>query len=316
MFRRYLTAVVVVMALSLTSYAQQRRLLPLGDMEQWLTREVKESGIIGGNSRTLYEIAPPRTLEENEPYISQGSIWATSSVYARVKRINKGSITVFPEERDGGGTAARLECRTENVKVLGIINISAMATGTIFTGSMIEPIKDTKDPQAKINSGIPFTERPEALSFDYKLQLLGHRIYDEGVGSSRNVEGRNAAEVVIILQHRWEDGDGNIFAKRVATGCEMLTQSYDNWQNNHTIELLYGDVSQNESTHTYMDLITQDPIYAMNSRGEMKPIQEVGWADAATEPTHLFIRFSASYGGAYIGAEGTTLWVDNVSLMY
>ncbi|MFR9649653.1 MAG: PCMD domain-containing protein [Rikenellaceae bacterium] len=314
MFKRYLTLVVVMV--SLVSYAQEQELLPLGDMEQWLTREVKESGIIGGNSRTLYEIAPQRTLEENEAYVPDGSIWATSSVYARVKRINKGSITVFPEEREEGGTAARLECRTENVKVLGIINISAMATGTIFTGSMVEPIKDTKDPQAKINSGVPFTKRPEALSFDYKLQLLGQRIYDEGVGSSRIVPGRNAAEVVIILQHRWEDGDGNIFAKRVATGCEMLTQSFDNWQDNHTVEILYGDMSHNKSTHSYMDLITSEPIYAMNSRGEMKPIQEVGWADSATEPTHLFIRFSASYGGAYIGAEGTTLWLDNVSLIY
>lgn len=272
--------------------------------------------MIGGNVRTLYEIAPHRDMELNEPYSNTISPWITSSVYARVSGINKGSVTVFPEKRGENNTVARLECRMEQVKVLGVINISAMATGTIFTGGITEPIRDTKDPQAKLNSGIPFTGRPSSLLFDYKLTLKGNRVYDEGVGATRSVGGINAAEVTIILQRRWEDKAGNIYAERVATGWELLSKSTLDWCDGYQIELIYGDATTSPSYKPYMDLIVNDPLYAMNSLGEMVPIHEVGWAAPDTKPTHLFARFSASHGGAYIGAEGTTLWVDNISLKY
>ncbi len=313
---RYITLCAVMLLSTLGLQAQERELIPLGDMEQWLSREVKESRLIGGNVRTLYEIAPQREMERNEAYINNNSPWSTSSVYARVSGINKGSVTVFPEEREQGNTVARLECRLENVKVLGMINISAMATGTIFTGGVIEPIRDTDNPQAKLNSGIPFTGRPSALVFDYKLHLSGSRIYDAGIGSSRDVEGVNAAEVAIILQRRWEDESGNIYAERIATGWEQMTESSAVWRDDYAIELIYGDATQSPKFEDFMGLIVSDPIYAMNSHGVMVPVQEIGWAAADTEPTHLFARFSASYGGAYIGAEGTTLWVDNVALQY
>ena len=54
----------------------------------------------------------------------------------------------------------------------------------------------------------------------------------------------------------------------------------------------------------------------VNSRGESVLIQEVGWADENEQPTHMVLQFSSSHGGAYIGTVGTTLWVDNVKLVY
>ena len=35
----------------------------------------------------------------------------------------------------------------ESVKVLGLVNITVLAAGSIFTGSVHEPIKGTKNPQ-------------------------------------------------------------------------------------------------------------------------------------------------------------------------
>ncbi len=287
-----------------------------GNMDSWITRKVLESKLIGGGEKSIFEIASGANVEEpNIPYVSSSSPWATSNIYAYVSGISKGSVTVFPEQRDGG-SCARLECVVENVRVLGIINISAMATGTIFLGEMIEPITDTKNPQSKLASGTPFTKRPTALVLDYKVDPAKQRIYDSGIGRDKVMEGDNAAEAVVILQRRWEDSAGNIYAERIATGWERFDKVVNEWQNAHRIPIHYGDITKAEYYREYMDLVVQDPIYARNSKGEMVQVREVAWATNDKEPTHIFVRLSASYGGAYIGAEGAKFWVDNIGLEY
>ena len=144
-------------------------LFPYGDMNQWMVRVVDESLVIGGNTKYLYEITPGDTLKNNTPYKNSISPWATSTVMAKVSGVVKASVTVFPEKRDSG-YCARLETRMERVKVLGLINISVLATGTIFVGEVMEPVRDTKNPQSKLNNNIPFTKRPKALEFDYKVE--------------------------------------------------------------------------------------------------------------------------------------------------
>ena len=60
-------------------------LLKYGDFDSWITRNVKESSIIGGHTKQLYEIAPTAVWNENRPYVNQGgSPWATSNVMAKV----------------------------------------------------------------------------------------------------------------------------------------------------------------------------------------------------------------------------------------
>lgn len=59
----------------------------------------------------------------------------------------------------------------ESVKVLGLVNITVLAAGSIFTGSVHEPIKGTKNPQKMLQTGIPFTKKPVALQFDYKVKM-------------------------------------------------------------------------------------------------------------------------------------------------
>ncbi len=299
-----------------TSGVAQVELFKYGNMDSWITRKVQESKIIGGGEKSLFEIASGSDINTaNIPYVTSSSPWATSNVYARVSGINKGSVTVFPEERDGG-KCARLECVVENVRVFGVINISAMATGTIFLGEMVEPITDTKDPQAKLVSGIPFTRRPSSLIFDYKVNPATQRIYDSGIGRDRVIEGDNATEVMVILQRRWEDSAGNIYAERVATGWERYDRVVSEWQNAHRVPIHYGDITKAEYYRDYMDLIVQDPIYSRNSKGEVVKVREVAWAPADAEPTHIFVRLSASYGGAYIGADGAKFWIDNIGLEY
>ena len=56
--------------------------------------------------------------------------------------------------------------------------------------------------------------------------------------------------------------------------------------------------------------------YTVNSKGASVPIQEIGWAEADEQPTHLILQFVSSHGGAYVGTPGNTFWIDNVALIY
>ena len=302
--------------------AQVLEPLPFGDMDRWMTREVEESFVIGGKTRYIYELAEGDTLRNNTPYQPDLTVspWATSSVLAKVSGVVKSSTTVFPEKR-GDGYAARLETRIERVKVLGIVNISVLAAGTLFLGEITEPVRDTKDPQAKLMMGIPFTKRPQSLVFDYKFRQgeeNGKRLrISAGFGRDKVLPGTNCAEVCLLLQKRWEDADGLFFSKRVGTAWVLYDKSTGEGINDHTLPILYGDITNDPSYQPYMGLINdENQQYCQNSKGERVPIQEVGWAEPDEQPTHLVLRFSSSHGGAYIGAPGSTFWIDNVRLGY
>lgn len=309
-----------ILSLSFAGHAQNQKEtienVPFGNMDKWMVRVVDESFVIGGNTKYLYEITEGDTLKNNTPYKNTISPWATSTVMAKVSGVYKASITIFPEKR-GEGYCARLETRMEHVKVLGLINISVLATGTIFLGEVIEPVRDTKNPQSKLNNNIPFTKRPAALEFDYKVQPGGQQIKATGFSRIVDIPEQNKAEACLLLQYRWEDKDGNIFAKRVGTAYERYDKEVSEWQNKHRITVNYGDITDKPFFEPYMGLIKgENTQYSLNSKGEIVPIREIGWADPDTQPTHIILRFSSGHGGAYIGAPDAKFWIDNVKLVY
>ena len=126
--------------------AAEERIEPIlyGNMDHWVTRRITESTIIGGNEKNLYEIGPDRTLTGNTPYINLGhSPWATSNVMAKVMGITKTNQSVY-RDAHGKGYCAKLTTHIEHVKVLGMINISVLAAGSVFLGDVREPIGGTK----------------------------------------------------------------------------------------------------------------------------------------------------------------------------
>lgn len=302
-----------------TANAEPLRLEPIkyGDMNSWVTRTVGESGIIGGNKKTLYEIGPNMTIsKENQAYTPQGgSPWATSNVYAHVKGINKGSNAVYPEAHAGAGKCAKLCSQIETVKVLHLINLDVMVAGSIFLGRMYEPIKSTSNPYSKMEMGIPYSKRPKALVFDYKVDMPANasRIKATGFGGKKTLPGRDHAVAFVLLQRRWEDAEGNIHAKRVGTGGEMFGKT-EPWTSKHQVALHYGDYSTKAGGPSWLGLLPkQRSYYARNSKGKLVPVIEEGWDDANATPTHVIVEFSAGSGEAYIGTEGLTFYVDNVA---
>ena len=317
---RNITLAIAVISILSTASAQNTEKIKFGDFENWQTRIIPESRLIGGHKKTLYEIAPTKTVEGNIPYSNQGgSQWATSNVLANVMGIVKGSNAVFPDDREGGGKAAKLSCIMEHCKAIGIINIDVCVAGSIFLGEFMEPVKSTSEPYSKMEMGIPFTKRPKSLVFDYKLEMPADnsRTYSSGFGKKKTYAGHDNAEVFIILQRRWEDADGNLFAKRVGTGRELFGQTTNGWVNGHEIKVNYGDITSQPYYKPFMGLIDKEKsYYARNSKGKMVPVTEVGWDSPDATPTHMLVMASAGSGTAYIGTIGLNFWVDNFALKY
>ena len=86
----------------------QSELIKFGDFDQWIVRNIKESGIIGGDTKQLYEIGPDAVWNENKAYTNQGgSPWATSNVMAKVCGITKTNTSVYREKRGPPGDSCR-----------------------------------------------------------------------------------------------------------------------------------------------------------------------------------------------------------------
>ena len=122
-----------------------RKINEYGRFDNWSVREVKESGLIGGSTKYLYEFYGNQdTLVTNkQPYVApEGYLWRTNNVLAIVAGVVKTNNTVFPEKR-GDGYCARIETHIEEVKALGVVNMDVVCQGAIMVGALPEPIKDT-----------------------------------------------------------------------------------------------------------------------------------------------------------------------------
>ena len=288
-----------------------------GDMDNWIVREIHESGIIGGNTKWLYELGPSDTIVGNTAFRNMGgSPWATSNVMAKVAGVVKTNTSVFPEKR-GDGMCARMETRYESVKVFGLVDIEVIAAGSVFLGTVHETIKGTKNPQAMLQSGVPFSKKPKALRFDYKVKAAPekNRVRSTGFSRKSTVAGQDSLAVILLLQKRWEDEEGNVYSKRVGTMVQRYTESTPDWVNDATYPILYGNITSKPEYKPYMRIQVEER-YTLNSKGKSVPIQEVGWAEPGEAPTHMVLQFTSSHGGAYIGSPGNTFWIDNVELIY
>ena len=235
---KHLALSIALLLCALSSYAQESpaervELLPYGDMEHWTTRVIKEAAILGGATKKCYHMAPTQTLTKARPWVrgSSDSPWGSSSVWASPVGIDKVSVTVFPEEREPGNLCARLEVIKDSCKALGIVKITVVVTGSIYLGAACEPIKNAKNPQEKIDQGIPFTQRPKALQLDYKLSLADQVIKATGLKRPSKIEGKDNAEISLYLIQRWETKT----ATSSPVGWEQaITNSANRWRNGKT----------------------------------------------------------------------------------
>lgn len=300
-----------------------REALPFGDFEQWTIRRIKESAIVGKDSVTVYEIDRNQTIYGNIPYSNTDSPWATSNAFAKVMGVVKTNVNVRPaphitraENSSTGNSGEKCaEMRTEimSFKVLGMAKVEVLTAGAIYLGKLKEPINSMDNAIKSVNIGIPFTKRPKYLVFDYKATIRNSGTVSRSTMTKRtDMPGRDKAIVTVQLQKRTEK-DGKIYAERVATG-ELLIGGSCDWRHGAKLKLTYGKPENEEALSQFSRL--NSFFYAENSSGESVPIQETGWADPDTAPTHLIIYFASGYLGPFTGEIGNSLSIDNVMLEY
>lgn len=306
-----------MLAACLPLSAQRVETVPFGDFEHWTVRHIKESAIIGGEVKTLYMLGPDGTIDGNKPYDYSKTVWASSNAYARVSGVTKTSLSVEPVAGPSG-KCAKLSTVYASCKVAGLVEIQVLATGSLYWGKMYEPITGVKNPYANMDWGIPFTKRPTAVLLDYKAQLPATGKLVKGTTFNKTeVPGEDPCQVMLLLQRRWEDSEGNIHAERVGTAFLRVGRSTTEWVKDGRIPVWYGDARQMPGYKSYMGLIRgENTLYAANSKGKLVPIREEGWASADTPCTHAVLQISSGCQGGFTGAPGNTFWVDNLRLEY
>lgn len=316
-----LSAVLLLLSCG-SAYAQQwivDAINEYGKFDKWSRREIKESAVIGGNTKYLYEFYGnyDTKVTNKTPYSApEGYLWRTNNVLAVVAGVCKTNNTIFPEKR-GRGYCARIETHIEEVNAIGIINMSVTCQGALMIGELPEPITGTKDPLSRVLYGIPFNGRPKALRMDIKADV-GHEVV-RGTGFSplKNMGYPDYPEIIVMLQKRWEEPDGSIHALRVGTAIQRIEEDIPAWINDYELKIEYGDITKKPFYKDYMGL-KNDPgvaYHALNSKGRNVIVHEDGWASPDTEPNHMIILFLTSCGEAFYGGVGNTLWLDNVELV-
>lgn len=315
-----ITTYILLCLLSYNGIAQNTttELIQFGDFESWTIRNIEESALIGGDTKKAYIVGPTEIIHGRYVYPYRKTIWGCSNAYAKIMGIHKVSNTVYPEIR-GDGHCARLETKVDEITVLGFVNVSILASGSLFLGQLIEPVSSSKDPYSILNMGIPFTRKPKTLLLDYKCKISPNNyvMRYNGTSSCKKIEGQHDnAEIFVLLQQRWEDANGDIYASRIASNHILINQTVENWQNNTRIPIYYGDIRNKIYYKKNMDLCPNGPFMAKNSAGEMRVIKEVSWGNKDNTPTHLILLISSGNQGAFIGTIGNRLWVDNIKFEY
>jgi hypothetical protein len=297
-------------------YVDNKGQFHYSSLDYWYSRKVEESFLLSGKTIDLYGVGvvDPNSDFYNLKLKDEKSPWGTTNVYSKMV-LDVGNSRVFPEKR-GPGYCCRLETAIRKDNIAGL-KVEVLIAGTLFVGELIEPVKGLKEPLKNVSQGIPFNKKPIAVKFDYKYHVGSKRV--KGDYSITPVEGTDKAEFCLILQKRWEDQNGKVFATRIAGARKFFTGSVNQWVNGAVFPVTYGDVTHlPEYDEKTMGLIPGvSEVYVKNSQGKMVSLVETGWGDIDDVPTHVILYWTSSYQGVqYVGSTETVFWVDNIEFVY
>lgn len=290
--------------------------LNYSSLDFWYVRKVKESFLLSGKTIDLYSVGKVDSKSDlyNPKLKDNKSPWSTTNIYAKMV-LDIGNTRVIPEKRDGG-YCCRLETKIRKDKIVGV-DVEVLIAGTLFLGEMIEPVTSMKDPIKNVSQGIRFDRKPKAVKFDYKYNVGKTRV--RAINSTEPVQGEDKAEFCVILQKRWEDENGNVFATRIGGARQFFEGRVDDWVNGAVFQIIYGDVTHlPEYDEKTMGLIPgQNEVFVKNSNGDLVSLVETGWGKLTEIPTHMILYYTSSYQGVeYTGSFETVFWVDNIELVY
>lgn len=181
-----------------------------------------------------------------------------------------------PTDQSVKGKAALLESKDAVIK---------LGAGNIFTGDF-----ELDGTNGKLKFGRPFNSFPTALRLHYKYTSSTINRIGQEVGNLENLRGRaDSCHIYIALSDKAEP-----YEIRTKPSVRKL------FDKNDKNIIAYGEFISAQSTSAYKQ-ITIPLDYRFNNR----------------TPKQIVVVASASkYGDYFIGGEGSTLWVDEMELVY
>ena len=181
-----------------------------------------------------------------------------------------------PTTESVSGKAALLESKDAVIK---------LGAGNIFTGDFA-----LDGTNGVLQLGRPFTSFPTSLKFQYKYTSTTINRIGQDVGSLENLRGRpDSCQIYIALSDKPEPYE--IRTK------PSVRQVFD--KNDRNI-IAYGEFISGQSTTSYKQIEIPLEYRATNRT-----------------PKYIVIVAAASkYGDYFIGGEGSTLWIDEMELVY
>jgi len=178
----------------------------------------------------------------------------------------------------GSGQAAKLDS-----KFVGLAGLGKFAAGNIFAGEYIR----TDGTNGILSFGRPFEVRPSRLRFSYKYTSQPiNRTSDEFT----HLKGRPDSCFVYVSVGDWN------------APVEIRTKPSERklFERNDPNVIAYGEFITAENSSSYQQ-VEVPLVYNTTSR----------------KPNYLVIVCTASkYGDYFTGGEGSTLWIDNMELLY
>ncbi len=311
------------LCLTCTMGAQSaEKIVPIkyGNMDNWVIRNIKESGIIGGNKKVVYAIGPSMTINGNTPYTNKGgSPSGTSNVLAHVSGIYKTNNSVYRDKHENGH-CAKLVTHIEKVKVWESSISRCLQQARSSWATCAKPITGTKTTSLRPSTGAflsPMVPRqcvstirpccPTQPPASSRTASAVHRKWQDATMLSPFSICRSVTRMPMATSR----------PERGAPLVVKYSKSTNGWVNDATYTIHYGDIRHMAGYDaSLMGLRSTD--YARNSKGKSVIIKETGWASAneTPDPHSDHLRSLPVSGGAYIGTPGNTLWIDNVALVY
>lgn len=181
---------------------------------------------------------------------------------------------------------------------------SKFAAGSIYSGLFI----GTDGTDGMINFGRPFTSRPVKLRGWVKYDCATVSSIDNNLPASAEISmGGNDQGIIYIMLGTWVDGVGT------KSGIDYEGTS----ANPVRVETKYPTTVERLDSEGD-DIIAYGNVVYSSSVSEWTEFEiDLTYYDEETPPTHIIVVASSSrYGDYYSGGKGSSMWLDELELVY
>ena len=266
---------------------------------------VEDENVIAGNTinfttesmTPLYNGGFEYWNQQGKPWYANEagkSYWDSSNTGSTYLSADDNVTTRTESPVVSGQYAAKLESKLINALIM-----TKFAAASLYTGTFGDLVGTSG---AKLNWGVPFTERPTALKgwMQYAPVAIDNKGSDLPEGAPAKGEMDQCGIYLALLDLPDENNNGPSDEFLVVNNTDMST--FPKWETDSRV-IAYGTLGDDESG---------------SSNGQWKEVNiPLVYRDLNRKPTHLLVVFSSSkYGDYFHGGTGSTLYLDDFSFEY